>query len=239
MRRGEAQLIAETWREYFDDTVHRPDWLALLPMTKSAFQAMRAAQEFLAEKEIAQIEGWAVSGASKRGWTSELVAATKCETCPAKVIAMMPVVPIVPDLIKDIHRQWRSYNGFTFAFQPYLDVGIMPELDSSEMAAAFKIMDSINYLDRLEKIPKYHIVSSDDEFMSMDWTNIYWDKLKGEKHLSILPNTEHSMSTGLPEAIGLMSTWTRSIASGFTSRPTFDFQYNDESGEITVTIPKD
>jgi PhoPQ-activated pathogenicity-related protein len=239
MRRGEDNLIAQTWREYIDDPEHRPDWLALLPMTKSAFQAMRAAQEFLAEKEIAQIEGWAVSGASKRGWTSELVAATKCETCPAKVIAMMPVVPIVPDLIKDIHRQWRSYNGFTFAFQPYLDVGIMPELDSSEMAAAFKIMDSINYLDRLEKIPKYHIVSSDDEFMSMDWTNIYWDKLKGEKHLSILPNTEHSMSTGLPEAIGLMSTWTRSIASGFTSRPTFDFQYNDESGEITVTIPKD
>ena len=86
---------------------------------------MRAAEEFMAEMGISQnIEGWIVSGASKRGWTSQLIAATECKTC-SKVIAMMPVVPIVPDVILDVHRQWKSYNGFTFAFQPYLDTGIM------------------------------------------------------------------------------------------------------------------
>ena len=106
MRRGEDNLIAQTWREYVDDPEHRPDWLALLPMTKSGFQAMRAAEEFMAEMGISQkIDGWIVSGASKRGWTSQLMAATECETC-SKVIAMMPVVPIVPDIILDVHRQW-------------------------------------------------------------------------------------------------------------------------------------
>jgi PhoPQ-activated pathogenicity-related protein len=163
-----------------------------------------------------------VSGASKRGWTSQLIAATECETC-SKVIAMMPVVPIVPDVILDVHRQWKSYNGFTFAFEPYLAVGIMEEFDGPDMTNAFQIMDPINYLDRINKIPKYILVSSDDEFMSMDWTNIYWDKLGGEKHLSILPNTEHSMSTGMYEAVSLISTWTRSIAASKTDRPTFDF----------------
>ena len=185
-----------------------------------------------------KIDGWTVSGASKRGWTSQLIAATQCETC-SKVIAMMPVVPIVPDVILDVHRQWRSYNGFTFAFQPYLDVGIIEEFDGPEMTEAFKIMDPINYLDRINKIPKYILVSSDDEFMSMDWTNIYWDKLGGEKHLSIIPNSEHSMSTGMYEAVSLISTWTRSLAASKTERPTFDFQYDNMTGEITLTIPKD
>ena len=54
-----------------DDPEQRADWLALLPMAKSGFQAMRAAEEFMAERNISQkIDGWTVSGASKRGWTS-------------------------------------------------------------------------------------------------------------------------------------------------------------------------
>lgn len=109
------------------------------------------------------------------------------------------------------------------------------------MEAAFKIMDPINYLDRINKIPKYILVSSDDEFMSMDWTNIYWNKLGGEKHLTIMPNTEHSMATGMYEAVSLISTLYRSIAAGKTSndRPRFDFQYDNDTGEITLTVPKD
>ena len=76
---------------------------------------MRAAEEFMAEKEIStQIDGWTVSGASKRGWTSQLMAAVECETC-SKIIAIMPVFPVLPDFILDIHRSWQSYNGFTFA----------------------------------------------------------------------------------------------------------------------------
>ena len=67
---------------------------------------MRAAQEFLKEKNIADIEGWVVSGSSKRGWTSWDVGATRCESCPAKILAIAPLVPIVPDIIKEVHQQW-------------------------------------------------------------------------------------------------------------------------------------
>ena len=65
---------------------------------------MRAAQEFMAEKNLAQIQGWIASGASKRGWISWLVAAVRCESCVAKVIAISPLESVVPDLLKDIHR---------------------------------------------------------------------------------------------------------------------------------------
>ena len=73
----------------------------------------------------------------------------------------------------------------------------------------------------------------------MDWTNIYWDKLGGEKHLSILPNTHHSLTIGMLEIISLISTWSRSIAAGNINRPTFEHTYDNFTGEITVIVPKD
>jgi PhoPQ-activated pathogenicity-related protein len=59
----------------------------------------------LKEKNIADIKGWTVSGASKRGWTTWLVGAVNCTTC-VNIIGVVPLVPIVPDIIEETHRQW-------------------------------------------------------------------------------------------------------------------------------------
>jgi len=233
-------MIAWTWREYIDDPEHNPEWLARLPMVKGAFQTMRAAQEFLAQENIAQIEGWTVSGGSKRGWTTWMVGATECESCAAKIVAIAPVVPIVPDIHKDVHRMWQSYNAFTFAFQPYIDADLMGLMDDPTMLSIFDIVDPINFIDRLEKIPKFFFVSSDDEFMSMDWTNMgYYDKMKGEKHLLIKSNAEHSMATGLYTVMGIYGTMVRSLAAGITKRPSIKYEYNVENGDLSVIIPTD
>jgi len=74
----------------------------------------------------------------------------------------MPMVPIVPDLIADIHRQWQSYNGFTFEFKDYIEDGIIPHIDDDQFAEAMKIVDPINYQDEMADIPTYVIISSDD-----------------------------------------------------------------------------
>jgi len=103
-----------------------------------------------------------------------------------------------------------------------------------------KIVDPVNYFeDRLAEIPKYIVVSSDDEFMSMDWSNIYYDNLKGEKHLIIMPNSEHSLASGIYGTLSSIGTFVRSLAKGITERPQFDYQYNAETGELSVSIPKD
>ena len=107
------------------------------------------------------------------------------------------------------------------------------------MAEIFRVVDPSNYMDLLGEIPKYIVVSSDDEFMSMDWSNIYYDKLQGEKHLIIMPNSEHSLATGIYGALSAMGTFIRSLASGITERPNFDYQYSPDSGELSVSIPKD
>ena len=94
--------------------------------------------------------------------------------------------------------------------------GITHMVDLPEFADILKIIDPINYLDKLEKIPKFIMVSSDDEFMQFDWTNIYYDKIPGEKHLLIVANSEHSMATAIGPSLSNIGTFIRSIASGIT-----------------------
>ena len=73
----------------------------------------------------------------------------------------------------------------------------------------------------------------------MDWTNLWWDQMKGEKHLLIKPNSEHSMATAIYQCLSSMGTFVRSIAAGKAERPSFTHHYNPETGELSVTIPRD
>jgi len=197
---------------------------------------MQAVTEFLEQYKIAKVEGWVVSGASKRGWTSWLVGATDCPTC-VKILGIVPIVPIVPTILKDIHRQWQSYNGFTFVFADYTKYNLTQKVGSAKWALADKVLDPINHIDALEKIPKFIIVSSDDEFMSFDWTNIYYDQFTGEKHLLIVPNSEHTMATGIYQTLAAVGTFVRSIATGKDFRPNFEYKFSSGDGSLTVKIP--
>jgi PhoPQ-activated pathogenicity-related protein len=90
-------------------------------------------------------------------------------------------------------------------------------MDEPRTAVMMGIIDPFSYLDRLTQIPKYIVVTSDDEFMSIDWTQIYYDKLGGEKHLLIVSNAEHEMTTGMYTIVSSVSAFTRSIAAGHGS----------------------
>lgn len=104
---------------------------------------MKAAQEFLEYKGIARVEGWVVSGASKRGWTAWDVGITRCESCPVKILALAPLVPIVPNLKAEVHRMWQAFGGFTWAFKDYTDLNITIRIDTPEWEIAEKIIDPI------------------------------------------------------------------------------------------------
>lgn len=41
--------------------------------------------------------------------------------CP-KLTAIVPMVPIMPVMGQEIHRQWQAYGGFSWAFEPYMVV---------------------------------------------------------------------------------------------------------------------
>jgi PhoPQ-activated pathogenicity-related protein len=101
-------------------------------------------------------------------------------------------------------------------------------MDDPKSAKMMEIIDPINYLDRLERMPKLVVLTSDDEFMSMDWSQLYWDRLKGEKHLLILENAEHEMVSGIRVLLSTWGTWLRSVAAGKSaeSRPSFEQSFD-------------
>ena len=231
--RSEDAMIAWAWKEFL--ATNDTEWLPRFPMAKAAFKAMEAAQDFASQKQFANIDGWMVAGASKRGWTTWMVGAATCPTCP-NVVGLIPLVPIAPSILKDLHHQYQSYGGWTFAFNDYYKANITGDIDTPLFKYAMSLVDPINYSQRLARLPKNVVVSSDDEFMMMEWTNIWWGGIAGETLLTIANNAEHSLITGLPEVVSEAICFTNSVFRNGT-RPSFTATVDKSSGEITVTIP--
>lgn len=197
---------------------------------------MKAAQEFIHEQNFATLDdGWLVTGVSKRGWTSYMVGSAKCDSC-VKIAGIAPLCPIVPSLISELHHQYQAYGGFSFAFQDYMDAEIIKQIDTDIAASGLAIVDPLTYMDRLKDVPKSILLSSNDEFMMMEWSNIWYDKFEGETHLTILPNAEHVLATNLPGALSTVTSFIKSIASGKKSheRPSFDYSHDPATGELSV-----
>lgn len=80
-----------------------------------------------------------------------------------------------------------------------------------------QMIDPLTFNDTLSEIPKLLVVSSSDEFMMMDWTNIWGDQFTGETHVIILPNAEHTMATNILGMISSVTTFIKSIFHGHTT----------------------
>ena len=235
--RTEDAMIAWAWHEFLVDPAANPEWLPRLPMVKGAMQSMRAAAEFaLTLPTPLKLGGWLAAGASKRGWTTWMVGAATCPTC-VEIVAIAPLVPIVPALVREMHRQWQAYGGWTFAFQDYMEVNLTAHIDDPKMVQLTDAVDPMNFYDRLARIPKVVVLSSDDEFMMMDWSNVWWDELKGEKYLLIAQNAEHSLATGIPEVLETLANVVATVAAK-KALPTFTQTYDPTTGKLSVTIPE-
>lgn len=185
--RTEDSLIAYTWDKFLKGGDE--EWLARLPMTKSAVRAMDTVTLFCASAQGGgvKVSKFVVAGGSKRGWTTWTTAAVD-----KRVVAIVPFVIDLLNIIPSFEHHWRVYGFWAPAIKDYEQMGIMDRSRSPRYEELMKIVEPYSYRDRLT-MPKLIVNATGDQFFLPDSWKFYYNDLKGEKNLRYVPNADHSL----------------------------------------------
>ena len=197
--RVEDEIIAYQQAKFAKD--RNPLALVRLPMVKSGTQAMTAVQQYLASDSGGKlkVDGFVVSGGSKRAWTTWLVGAID-----KRVVAIVPIVINVLDVDATTRHHWEAMGYFSPALKDYVENGLIPGMIGSPgLNAVNRIEDPLNYRDRPSmKMPKYVINAVGDEYFPPDNTKFSYHLLPETKRLRMIPNSKHSTAgTDIAESI--------------------------------------
>lgn len=238
--RSEDAIIAYTWDHFLNDP-SQTEWLLRFPMVKASLRAMDAITEFAAQKlpELnTQLDYYVVSGASKRGWTTWDVGVV-AETAPTQALKerVTGIIPVVLDAINFVaveHHEFRSYGGWSWALQDYVDMNLTVRFDDPNMVHLQEQVDPFFYFERLT-MPKLVVNAGMDEFQQPDDTHYWWADMPEPKHFMMVPNAEHSLITGILEAVPSISAWAQALLYK-DPVPKFTWDISEQTGAIYVTL---
>ncbi|HMU40118.1 MAG TPA: PhoPQ-activated protein PqaA family protein [Pseudomonadota bacterium] len=208
----EDGIVAFSWVQAMK--THDPTWNVRFPMVKSSVLAMDAVQEFLRSSEggNVNIEKFIVAGASKRGWTTWLVAAVD-----PRVVAAIPIVIDVLNVEKFMVQHVETYGFWAKALYDYDYNHVMQFIGTPEMTELMRNEDPYLYRKRLS-LPKFVLNSTGDQFFLPDGSQNYYADLPGDKYLRYVPNADHSLSGS--DAMESVLAYVMSVREQ-RSRPTF------------------
>jgi len=215
--RAEDALIAYTFQKFME--TGDQTWPLLLPMTKSATAAMDAVQEY-SKSTSTPITKFIVGGASKRGWTTWLVAAED-----KRVIGIVPMVYDNLNLPKQLPHQKEMLGDYSSQIGDYTKLDLPHQLTTPRGMELVQIVDPYFYRDRIT-MPKLIINGANDPYWTVDSLNLYYNDLGGPKNVFYIPNAGHSMNMtdssgavnlpGVFNLLGTIQSWTRIVAGGKT-----------------------
>ena len=182
----EDALIAETFVKYLE--TKDSSWPLLFPMVKSLIKAMDALQAFAKEEWKFDVTHFVVTGASKRGWTSWLTAATG----DPRVKAIAPLVIDTLNFPLQMKNQIGAFGKPSEMVHDYVDRKLIPIPDTPEAKKLWQMIDPWVYREKLT-LPKMIINGANDPYWPLDALNSYWDDLKGEKYVLYVPNAGHDL----------------------------------------------
>jgi PhoPQ-activated pathogenicity-related protein len=182
----EDALIAYTFEQYL--RTGEGDWPLLMPMTKSAVRAMDAVQSIAKERWKASINSFTVAGASKRGWTTWLTAASD-----KRVMAIAPMVIDVVNMQVQMDHQRATWGDFSDEIQDYSTLDLPAQLKTPRGQSLLSIVDPYSYR-KLITQPKLIFLSTNDRYWPLDALKNYWPGLQGPKHVLYVPNQGHGLS---------------------------------------------
>jgi PhoPQ-activated pathogenicity-related protein len=227
--RREDALIAYTFEQYL--RTGESDWPLLLPMTKSAVRAMDAVQSIVKERWQASIGSFTVAGASKRGWTTWLTAASD-----KRVMAIAPMVIDVLNMQVQMDHQRATWGTFSDEIQDYSTLDLPSQLKTPRGQTLQSIVDPYSYR-RLITQPKLIFLSTNDRYWPLDALKNYWPGLQGPKHVLYVPNQGHGLSDPERVVTGL-SAIHRYAAAGKTL-PKTTWSFAGAKDALTIQVKSD
>ena len=185
----EDELISFTLHNFRED--HDYTWPLLFPMAKSALKAMDVIQEFSNEHLDHDIEDFVVSGASKRGWTTWLAAATGDE----RIKAIAPMVLDILNMPVNLQYQLDTYGEYSEQINDYVKLGIVQSIETEEGKILTTMIDPFSYRDKLT-VPKLIFIGTNDEYWTVDAIKHYYSDLPGQNMIHYVPNAGHNLGGG-------------------------------------------
>lgn len=223
----EDAIIAYTFDHFLE--TGDSDWPLLLPMVKSAVKAMDAVQDFAAEDRGLTINGFTVTGASKRGWTSWLTAAVD-----ERIHALGPMVIDMLNLVDQLPHQFTSWGEYSKRIHDYTDIDLPNRIDSPRGQALVRIVDPYAYRHQITQ-PKVLFLGTNDGFWTLDALNLYWDGLQGPSHIVYVPNADHDLAMDWQRVFGGLKAL-HVQASGGQPLPSLNWQYQRDDDATRLTV---
>jgi PhoPQ-activated pathogenicity-related protein len=229
----EDALIAETFVRYLK--TKDESWPLLFPMVKSLVRAMDALQEF-SKEELKPVKDFIVSGGSKRGWTTWLTAAAD-----PRVKAIAPLVIDTLNMLEQMPHQLKSFGAYSAMIKDYTERGLVPLPDTAEAKKLWTMIDPYAYRDRLT-MPKMIINGGNDPYWTVDALNLYWDDLKGDKWVLIVPNAGHDLQQRIGEGkrdrervLNGLAAFVRHVVKG-TPMPRLEWKHDEADGRLRLKV---
>ena len=185
--RSEDDFIAHTFEQFF--ATGDPTWPLLVPMVKAAAAALTTATDLAAGLGY-EVDGFVVTGASKRGWATWLTAAAD-----RRVRGIVPMVIDMLDIPRHIRLQVESFGAPSRSIIDYTSRGIDQLIDTPRGRELIGIVDPFSYRDRLVQ-PKVALLGSNDPYWPLEAANLYLPRLPGPRWVSYLPNASHRLPIG-------------------------------------------
>lgn len=210
----EDDLIAHTFEQFLESGDQ--EWPLLVPMVRSVLAAIDALSE------IAGIDQFIVGGASKRGWTSWLCAASG----DRRVKGIVPVVFDNLNMAAQMEHQMELWREPSEMVNDYVRRQLHLISESERGGELIALVDPYLQLNAIE-CPVLVVNGANDAYWSVDALNMYYSELPSGSGAVVVPNLGHS--TGERQYWGpALNRFCRSILTG-AKFPCLEFEWRGET----------